>query len=118
MSDEAFLTGVRLYNEGAFFEAHEAWETAWRSALEPADKSLLQGLVQVTAAFYKLFVSKDCASAQRLLQRGLAKLDAVQDEESRGLDLVAFRAALRAVSTQLPGDRMTRAQVPTLTPKR
>lgn len=116
MSDEAFLTGVRLYNEGAFFEAHEEWETAWRAAASPEDKSLFQGLVQVTAAFYKLFVSQDRASAQRLLERGLAKLDVVPDA-SHGLDLGAFRSALRAVLTKLPGDGMTRAQVPALTPK-
>ena len=113
--DHAFLTGVRLYNEGAFFEAHEEWETAWRSAAGPADKSLFQGLVQVTAAFYKLFVSKDRASAQRLLERGLAKLDAVP-ETSHGLDLAAFRSALRAVLVKLPADTLTRADVPSLTP--
>lgn len=117
MPPQALLTGVRLYNEGAFFDAHEAWETAWRSASSAEDRSLFQGLVQVTAAFYKLFVSQDRASAQRLLQRGLAKLDVVPDAR-HGLDLDAFRTALRAVLTELPGDRVTRAQVPALSPKR
>lgn len=116
MPDDAFLTGVRLYNEGAFFEAHEEWETAWRSAADPADKSLYQGLVQVTAAFYKLFVSKDRASAQRLLERALPKLDVVPDT-SHGLDLAAFRSALRQILAQLPGGQTTRAEVPALTPK-
>ena len=116
MSDDAFLTGVRLYNDGAFFEAHEEWETAWRAAAGPSDRALFQGLVQVTAAFYKLFVSKDRASAQRLLERGLAKLDGVPDA-SRGLDLAKFRAALREARQAITTDGMTRERVPQLTPK-
>ena len=36
MSDDAFLTGVRLYNDGAFFEAHgEPFnEAGWRRIVD------------------------------------------------------------------------------------
>jgi uncharacterized protein len=38
--------------EGAYFEAHEALEDAWRAA-EPAEKDFYQGLVHVTVAWYQ-----------------------------------------------------------------
>jgi predicted metal-dependent hydrolase len=38
--------------EGAYFEAHEALEDAWRAA-EPAEKDFVQGLVHVTVAWYQ-----------------------------------------------------------------
>jgi uncharacterized protein len=38
--------------EGAYFEAHEALEDAWR-AVEPAEKDFFQGLVHVTVAWYQ-----------------------------------------------------------------
>jgi predicted metal-dependent hydrolase len=38
--------------EGAYFEAHEALEDAWRAA-EHAEKDFFQGLVHVTVAWYQ-----------------------------------------------------------------
>ena len=38
--------------DGAYFEAHEALEDAWRAA-EPAEKDFFQGLVHVTVAWYQ-----------------------------------------------------------------
>jgi predicted metal-dependent hydrolase len=45
--------GLRLYNASEFFTAHEAWESVWLKAPEP-EKTFLQGLIQVTAAFHHL----------------------------------------------------------------
>jgi hypothetical protein len=45
--------GLRLYESGEFFAAHEAWEAVWLGAEEPY-KTFLQGLIQVTAAFHHL----------------------------------------------------------------
>jgi len=47
----ALLEGVRLFNDGEFFLAHEVLEDAWRSG-PAADKQLLQGLVQIAVAFH------------------------------------------------------------------
>lgn len=49
--------GADLYNRGAFWEAHEAWEDAWHSLKDegkPALADLLQGLILATAAFENL----------------------------------------------------------------
>ena len=45
--------GLRLYEAGEFFAAHEAWESRWLESHEP-EKTFLQGLIQVTAAFHHL----------------------------------------------------------------
>lgn len=43
--------GLACYRRGSFFEAHEHWEDVWRTLNEP-EKSFLQALIQLTAAFH------------------------------------------------------------------
>ena len=87
--------GVALHNQGRYFEAHEAWEELWRAERDPLSRRLLQGLIQVTAAFHKGCVMGDRESAERLLARGLTKLDGVPNG-SFGLELDRFRAEVRS----------------------
>lgn len=50
---ELFARGQELFNDEQFFEAHEEWEQLWK--LEAgADKTFLQGLIQVAAHFVHL----------------------------------------------------------------
>ena len=44
------MEGIRLYNEGKYFLAHEALEIAWRAEPEP-DRRLYQGILQAGIAF-------------------------------------------------------------------
>jgi hypothetical protein len=48
-----FEEGIRLYNAGEFFEAHEVWELLWAEDVSEA-REFYQGLIQAAAAFYKL----------------------------------------------------------------
>jgi predicted metal-dependent hydrolase len=41
--------GIRLFNQGNFFQAHEAWEQAWKRA-EGEEKTFYQGLIQAAVA--------------------------------------------------------------------
>jgi len=65
--------GLRLYDAGEFFTAHEAWESVWLKVPEP-EKTFLQGLIQVTAAFHHLQRNNRLGSVL-LLQAALRKLD-------------------------------------------
>jgi GNAT superfamily N-acetyltransferase len=47
-----YARGVVLLRAGEWFEAHEAFEDAWRQA-EPAERDFLQGLVHVAVAWYQ-----------------------------------------------------------------
>jgi RimJ/RimL family protein N-acetyltransferase/predicted metal-dependent hydrolase len=65
--------GLRCFHSGAFFEAHEHWESVWLMAEEP-EKTLLQGLIQVAAAFHH-FQRGNCAGTISLLRSALRRLD-------------------------------------------
>jgi uncharacterized protein len=65
--------GLRLYDADEFFAAHEAWESVWLVLQEP-DKTFLQGLIQVTAAFHHLQRNNPLGTAL-LLQAALRRLE-------------------------------------------
>jgi uncharacterized protein len=65
--------GLRLYHAGEFFTAHEAWEIVWLTSPEP-EKTFLQGLIQVTAAFHHLERNNPLGTLL-LLQAALRRLD-------------------------------------------
>jgi len=65
--------GLRRYRAGQFFAAHEAWESVWLECQEP-EKMFLQGLIQVTAAFYHLQRNNPRGTAL-LLQAALGRLE-------------------------------------------
>jgi hypothetical protein len=44
--------GIRLFNEGHFWHAHEAWEPLWMG-LEGDDKLFLQGLIMCAAMLHQ-----------------------------------------------------------------
>jgi uncharacterized protein len=48
--DARLREGITLFNEGRFFESHEALENFYQDA-EPANKAFLEGLIQLAAAF-------------------------------------------------------------------
>jgi uncharacterized protein len=65
--------GLRCYNAGQFFAAHEAWEELWLTSREP-EKTFLQGLIQVAAAFHHLQRNNPLGTAL-LLQAALTRLE-------------------------------------------
>jgi len=48
-SDSHFLEGVRLFNEGHYWHAHEQWEACWLRAAEP-EATFYKGIIQAAAA--------------------------------------------------------------------
>ena len=56
---------------------------------------MLQGLIQITAAFHKLVVMRDARAAHRILLRGIAKLERAADDVS--LDARTHPRALIAI---------------------
>jgi hypothetical protein len=65
--------GLQLYNAGEFFKAHEAWESVWMRSSEP-EKTFLQGLIQVTAAFHHLQKNNRLGTVL-LLQAALSRIE-------------------------------------------
>ena len=84
--------GLRCFHSGAFFEAHEHWETVWLGAQEP-EKTFLQGLIQVAAGFHH-FQRGNRAGTISLLRSALGRLDCYPDYFA-GLEVAPLRAAIR-----------------------
>lgn len=90
--EQGIIEGVRLFNSRRYFEAHEALEAVWLTSTGDR-RTLLQGLIQVAAAFHHQ-TRGNRAGARSLLRKGRSKLDAF-GAEFEGIDLGAFRRELR-----------------------
>ncbi len=68
----ALERGIREFNEGLFFQAHETWEEIWIVSPWPV-RNFLQGLIQVAAAFVHL-ARREYPGTHRLLREAIGKL--------------------------------------------
>ena len=83
--------GVELFDRGAFFDCHEAFEEVWRSTT-PEPRDLWQGLIQVAVGLHHATHRGRPGAARRVLARGRRRLAALPSP-CRGLDLAALLAA-------------------------
>jgi len=84
--------GLKRYRAGEFFAAHEHWESVWLRLDEP-EKSFLQALIQVTAAFHHYYAG-NLVGAASLLRRTLRRLE-VCPEEFGGVAVGPLREEVR-----------------------
>jgi hypothetical protein len=110
---DAVARGAVLFDAGAFFRAHEVWEEHWRVETDETRRRFLQGLIQIAAAFHKLFVTGSADSALRLLTKGLAKLDRCPTLASDA-SITPFIEDVRRYATDVAAGRFDRAMVPSL----
>lgn len=90
--DRLYQKGLEAFNSRQFFEAHELWEDVWRETKEP-EKSFLQGLIQVAAAFHH-YSRANLLGTRKLLQAGLLKLASFPDTHG-GIEVEPLRCAVR-----------------------
>jgi predicted metal-dependent hydrolase len=83
--------GLALARAGAYFEAHEEFERAWR-ACDPDERDFFQGLVHVVVSAYQTGRGKPVA-AERQRLKALRRLAAFEPVH-RGLDVELLRAKL------------------------
>jgi len=83
--------GIRLFNTGKFFEAHEALEVVWLKS-RGKKKIFLHGLIQIAAAFHH-HARRNRAGFFSLLEKGLKKLEGVGPAWP-GIDLDGLRKQL------------------------
>jgi len=89
----ALAEGLRCYEGGEFFLAHEHWEGVWLTCAEP-DKTFLQALIQIAAAFHHL-QRKNLIGAASLLRAALGRLDAFPAAYG-GIEVEELRANVNA----------------------
>lgn len=69
----ALAEGVRCYQNREFWLAHEHWESVWLR-LEQPEKTFLQSLIQISAAFHHLQTG-NIRGTISLLRRALGRLE-------------------------------------------
>lgn len=100
-ADELLAQGIAHFNAGRFFQAHEAWETAWHpSAAEERD--FWQGITQI-AVGYTHRLRGNRTGAVTLLRRGSDRCEPYRPSH-RGIDLDALVAAARAAAEVIEAD--------------
>ncbi|MBS1789276.1 MAG: DUF309 domain-containing protein [Acidobacteria bacterium] len=94
---EEFLRGVKLFNDGKFFECHEAWETVWLKSAG-VEREFLHAMVQAAAALHHV-QRGNCKGAQSVGRRAIGKLAAVPETVMR-INTINFRLSLEAFLSQ------------------
>jgi uncharacterized protein len=89
---EFFEEGIDLFNEGKFFECHEAWEAVWNHSAGE-EKLFYQGIIQAAVAI--LHAQRgNLTGAASLYAKASAKLDHLP-REHMGVALGELRDALK-----------------------
>ncbi|HLX60854.1 MAG TPA: DUF309 domain-containing protein [Planctomycetota bacterium] len=86
-----YLRGIELFNSGAYWEAHEAWEEIWLDA-DGIQSEFLQGLIQCAAALLK-YTRNEADPARRLYGTATRRL-ALCPDSYMGLNVREFQAAM------------------------
>jgi predicted metal-dependent hydrolase len=89
--ERSYQHGLALARAGAFFEAHEEFETAWRACADE-ERDFFQGLVHVVVSAYQIARGKPVA-AERQRVKALRRLIAFAPAH-RALDVSSLLAAL------------------------
>jgi predicted metal-dependent hydrolase len=91
-----YKRGLALARAGSYFEAHEAFEDAWR-ACDAEERDFFQGLVHVVVSAYQHGRGRPVAQ-ERQRQKALRRLAAFAPAH-RGLDVASLLAALERAET-------------------
>ena len=107
--DARYQDGLRLARGGAFFEAHEAFEDAWRACADE-ERDFFQGLVHVVVSAYQHGRGRPVAR-ERQRQKALRRLAAFAPVH-RGLDVERILAALERAEADPREDLVERDAEP------
>lgn len=92
------LKGIELFNEGAYFEAHEEIEHVWLAESHSV-RVMYQGILQIAVACYHI-ESQNWRGAMKMLTRGLPKIKQFAPR-CMGLDLGQLLEDAQAIQTEL-----------------
>lgn len=112
--DPRYLRGVRLFNRGEYFDAHDVWEDLWQDC--PADdRRFYQSLIQAAVALYH-WGNGNRSGAARLFGSGKRYMEPYRPTR-HGLDVDGFWtqvAATLAPALSDPADSIRSTHCSTL----
>lgn len=86
---DTYSEGIRLFNQGEYWHAHEQWETCWLASAEP-ESTFYKGIIQAAAALVH-WQRGNRRGLRRNWEKSRPKLVALPPT-MRGLDLRALIA--------------------------
>jgi hypothetical protein len=95
------LKGLHLFNQGAFYDAHEYFEEAWRES-PPDEREFYRVLLQLSGGFFRLTQDRPSA-ARKFFDRALYWLEPFPANHL-GMDVTSLRADLLALLKALAAD--------------
>ncbi|MDE1920807.1 MAG: DUF309 domain-containing protein [Candidatus Omnitrophica bacterium] len=107
--DQGYLYGVDLYNNGYWWEAHEAFEERWRVVDKGnIGRDYLQGLIKISGAFIKWHLRK-LEGSNILYKEGIAHLLKVMEKQEcyMGLHLSKYIVKLEDYFTVITRNSVT-----------
>ena len=103
VNSQQFLEGMKLFNEGYHWEAHEVWEDVWREQNGDA-KMFIQAFVQ-TAAAYSFMKTSKFSTATYLFEKALEKFHQYENLDCK-IPLKYLIGELQNTLTELNSDPM------------
>ena len=115
-NDERLKDGIRLFNAGSYFEAHEVWEELWRHC-HPQDRNFVQALIHLAVALHH-WHQGNVQGAERQLRKALKKIS-VYPRVYGSLDTLRLSNHMTKLLEQLQGcpSTVARVQLPTVEPE-
>jgi predicted metal-dependent hydrolase len=109
LSSHNYLEGIRLFNAGEYWHAHEQWEACWLVAAEP-EATFYKGIIQAAAALVH-WKKGNPRGLRRNWEKSRPKLVALPATMQR-LDLHALIADMdRFVSAGGPAEQAPRLRM-------
>ena len=110
--DVAHLEAIRLFDEGNYFGAHEAWETCWALSKDSHEEEFFKGLAQLGAG-YTHWVRGNAHGVVALLGRALDRIG-LMGSPYGGVDIEAFAAQVAEVRALAQHAEATGSPLPDL----
>ncbi len=107
MEKDLFAKGCEYFDEGNYFDAHEAWEEIWNEA-QGARRYFLQGMIQAAVALYHAHnqnwvgTRKLSAGALDYLEKGRVQGEEIDIDQMKD-KIIDFEVALQKL---LAGDNL------------
>lgn len=103
-TNEGYLYGLDLFNNGYYWESHVWWEALWNEAGRKGDMAdFLKGLIKLGACGVKLALGQESVS-QGHIDRALELLEPLKNQQKFfcGIDLAELINECRSLSEEKP----------------
>ncbi|HET6771524.1 MAG TPA: DUF309 domain-containing protein [Actinomycetota bacterium] len=114
--EENHRLGRDHFNEGRFFQAHEAWETAWKQSKGTGDEEFFKGLSQLGAG-YVHYRRGNAHGTFTLIRRGIRRITQYGPRH-QGIDVASVAEAARSQANEVEAAARANEPLPDIEPPR